>query len=147
MPGLPSDPLVEASLLAVQCDVVKLITPANPPARPCGSNSPKSLCGIGRVVEQPPLDRDQLVHLGVHQPIVPAIDEPCAVETAAQVQTLACRDQAAGPEIHLVPADPNCEALARFVDHFQIDEGLVKVQPVVVRGTRSPIASCLDAAL
>src|SRR5262249_13817966 len=139
MPDLPPNSLVEASLLAIQCDIVELIAPADPLARACRSNAPKRLGGVGSVVEQSSLDDDQFVYLGVDQPIVPPVDESGAVETAAQVQTFACRDQAAGTEIHLVPAKPDGQALARFVDHFQIDESLVKVQPVVVRGARPSI--------
>src|SRR5262245_35929622 len=115
-------------------------------ARKCGADAPEGLRGVGTVIKESRLDRNQLVDLSVNQPRTLPINHSQAVEAAPHIQPFTSGDQTPRAEVHLMTSDPKSERF-RIVAEFQIEECLVHLQPVVVGRPRSAVAPVANGAL
>jgi hypothetical protein len=84
--------------------------------------------------------------LPIDQPLALPINHAQAIEAAPHVQPFTGGDRSPGAEVHLVASDAKCERL-RLVAEFQIEERLMRLQPVVVSQSRAAVAPATDGAL
>src|SRR6266542_1551270 len=138
--------LVEAPYFAVQRDVSELMAAADLRSGTSRADAPASLRRVRRVIDEPGLDRDQLIDLPVDQPRAMYINHSHAIEAAAHVQPFTGGDQSPGAEIHLVASDTHGQRI-RFIAEFQIEEGLMDFQTVIISWSRPAVAPAPDGAL
>src|SRR4030095_556333 len=145
MTAFPSAAVLGTTPFAVQCDVGKLMATSDLRARKCCADAPEGLRGVGTVIEEARLDRNQLVDLPVDQPRTLPINHSQAVEAAPHVQPFTGRNQTPRAKVHLMTSDPKSERFP-LVAEFQIEECLVHFQSVVVGRPRSSVAPGADRA-
>src|SRR5262249_41304027 len=75
-----------------------------------------------------------------------SINHSQAVEAAAHVQPFTGGDQSPGAEVHLVASDTRGQRI-RFIAEFQIEEGLMDFQTVIISWPRTAVAPAPDGAL